>query len=122
MMTQDNKHLITAYAVTVAVAGLLIVVIINFNQWFFPDTPESLTQFTPTARGVVSEEELKFDLFKEEKFRSLQPLVSEAEIKELERQEAAQTPSVPGETPTGTTKPSVRPRREVRHSNPFLPF
>ncbi len=123
MMNQENKHLLTAYIVTIAVAALLLVVIINFNRWFFPDTVQPLSEFTPTARGVVSEQDLKFDLLGQEKFRSLSPLVSEAELKRLEEEAAAAvTPGSDGTVPTGTVKPSVRPRREVRHSNPFSPF
>ncbi len=114
MIRQENKNLLTAYGITVGVVAVLLVVIVNFNGWFFPDAELSLTNFTPASRGLVSEKELKFGIFNEDKFKTLTPLLTEADIKRLEAEEAAAT--------TGTVKPSVQPRREVRHSDPFNPF
>ncbi|MGYP000888428525 len=121
MINEENKHLIIVYVATVAIAAILIVVIINFNRWFFPDQPAELAQFTPASRGIIGQEDLNFNLFNEQKFRSLGPLLTEEEIKKLEESEAPKPPSE-GTPVTGTTKPPLTVKREVRHSNPFNPF
>lgn len=122
MMNRENRNIIAAYAVTICLVGLLIVVIMNVNTRFFPDTPLESPQFTPAARGVVSQDELRFGLFNDAKFRSLRPLLTDAERRDLEKLE---TPAPkPGENGviTDTVKPTPGSKREVRRSNPFLPF
>ncbi len=114
MIRQENKNLLTAYGITVGIVIALLIVIMNFNAWFFPDAEISLTDFTPISRGLVTEKDLKFGLFNDEKFKTLAPIMTEADIKRLEAEEGAAV--------TGTVRPSVQARRELRHSDPFSPF
>lgn len=115
MIRQENKNLLSAYGITIGIVIVLSLVIFNFNRWFFPDDTLSLTAFTPASRGLVSEKDLKFGLFNDEKFKKLEPLLTEADIKRIEEETATQAP-------TGTVRPSIQARREVRHSDPFAPF
>ena len=123
MLNQENKNLITTYVLTLIIVGLLIFVIMKFNAWFPGTHPGDGAEFTPASRGVISQNDLKLGLFNDAKFRSLGPLLSPEEMKRLEAEERASTPSgqVSG-TVTGTAKPPVVIKREVRHDNPFIPF
>lgn len=121
MMNPENRNIVFAYAATVLIVAALIVLIMNVNNLFFPDAPAPVTQFTPAARGLVTQEDLRFGLFNDAKFRSLRPLLSDAERRALEASETVQpTPDQNGPI-TGTAVPSSG-KREVRRSNPFLPF
>ncbi len=114
MLSTENKNLLITYLVTLIVTTVLIVVIVNFNGWFFPNDQLKLSEFTPASRGVLSERDLHFNLFSDEKFTKLQPI--------LKAQDLEDAPVAQPNAPTGTVKPSTRPPVELRHSNPFLPF
>ncbi|HRH33288.1 MAG TPA: hypothetical protein PK720_04090 [bacterium] len=118
MINQQDKNIVLVYALTVVVAGILVVVIMNFNGWFFSDDNTSPSEFTPAGRDTVGKKDIDTTLFIDEKFRSLGPLLSPQEIKRLEDIENQPVDSQDIEVPTG----AVRPKREVRHSNPFIPF
>ncbi len=121
-MNRENRNIIAAYTVTVCLVALLVVLIMNVNNLFFPDVPQPVTQFTPAARGLVNQEDLRFSLFDDAKFRSLAPLLSDKERRALELSETATPAPGPDGTITPTTKPATTTRREVRRSDPFLPF
>lgn len=116
MLAQENKNLLVTYLITLGVSVFLIVVIVNFNGWFFPNDELKLSEFTPASRGVISERDLRFSLFSDQKFGSLQPILSSEQL----AQPSIDTSSEP--TVSGTAKPSVRPQLELRHGNPFSPF
>lgn len=115
MLAQENKNLLVTYLITLGISVFLIVVIVNFNGWFFPNDELKLSEFTPASRGVISERDLRFSLFSDQKFSSLKPILSAEQLS----QPSAENPAEPI---TGTAKPSVRPQLELRHGNPFSPF
>lgn len=116
MINSQDRNIIVTYLIVVAIAGVLVMVIMNFNGWFFNDDNVSPTEFTPAGRDTVSSKDINTDLFKNEKFRSLGPLLSVEELKRLD--------DMKNEQITGTIKPggSGSAPREVRHGNPFTPF
>ncbi len=116
MLAQENKNLLLTYLITLGVSVFLIVVIVNFNGWFFPNDELKLSDYTPASRGIISERDLHFNLFSDQKFGSLQPILSAEQL----AQPSTDTSSDPAVS--GTVKPSVRPQLELRRGNPFLPF
>lgn len=118
MINQQDKYIIIMYVATVTVVGALVVVIMNFNTWFLNPEGPAQSGFTPAARDTVGGDDVKADLFSEAKFKALGPLVTDEEVKQAQGSEA------PGsETPDSTGGTSTSPvRREVRKSNPFIPF
>lgn len=113
MMSQENKNLILTYSSTLIVAALLIIVIFNFNTWFFPDDELKLSEFTPTSRGMITERDLRFGVLSDQKFTALTPILNQADLIVEEAPE--------GEV-SGSAKPSANQPIELRRANPFLPF
>ena len=114
MLAQENKNLLVTYLVTLGVSIFLIVIIVNFNGWFFPNDQLKLSDFTPAGRGVISERDLHFNLFSDQKFGSLSPILSPDQLTQTT---TTSTPSV-----TGSATPTVKLLIEIRHANPFSPF
>ena len=112
MLFSENKNLIVTYLITLGVTVLLAVVIINFNNWFFPDEELELSSYTSTSRGIISERDLSFDVLSDQKFTALEPILSQEQLGEEPAEEGTTT----------TIKPSVRPPVELRYGNPFTPF
>lgn len=117
MLSKQDKNIVSVYLVTIIVTAVLVFVIINFNNWFFNDTQPVESQYTPVTRNTIGADDFQSDVFARDSFRSLGPLVTEAELKELDTK-----PSILPGGSTGTITPTVRPKREVRRSNPFIPF
>jgi hypothetical protein len=115
MISSENKNLITIYSITFVAAVLLIVVIINFNSWFFPNGQSSLTAYTPAARGLISDKDLRFGVLSDNKFISLKPILTADQL-------AEGTPVSTSEGVTNTVTSTVSPVFELRHANPFNPF
>ncbi len=113
MMSQENKNLILTYSSTLIVAALLVVVIFNFNNWFFPDDELKLSEFTPTSRGMITERDLRFGVLSDQKFTALSPIIDQTDLILEETTESEVS---------GTAKPSINQPIELRRSNPFLPF
>jgi hypothetical protein len=116
MIATENKNLIITYAITLGVAAFLTVVIVNFNNWFFPNEEFKLSDYTPTSRGMISQRELRFGVLSDQKFTGLEPILNPDQLVE-----AIPPKTEPGAV-TGTLKPATRPPVELRHNNPFLPF
>jgi|GEM_PF-1544115 len=116
MIAKENKNLILTYVITLAIAALLIVVIFNFNNWFFPNDQMSLSSFKPSSRGLINERDLRFNVLDDKKFTSLEPILSKEQLSVSEPQ------GENNNTVTGTEQPSVRQPIELRHGNPFEPF
>lgn len=114
MINRQDKSIIIIYVTTLVMVGVLIVVIMNFNTWFLEVSPVSQSSFTPVARNTVGKDDIKDQILKETKFKSLGPLLTAEEIKRLQAEEAVENEEEEGGG--GTV------RREVRKSNPFLPF
>lgn len=114
MIATENKHLIITYALTLGVAIFLSVIIINFNNWFFPDEELKLSNYTPSSRGMISERDLRFGVLSDQKFTGLEPILTQDQFIE--------EPTTSTATPSGTVKPTVKAPIELRRSNPFLPF
>lgn len=112
-MLQENKNLIIIYAATLGVAGLLIVVIFNFNSWFFPNDQLKLSEFTPASRGMISERDLRFNLLSDQKFTGLSPILDQSEL-------VIEETVAPGVTTPA--KPAIGQSIELRRSNPFSSF
>ncbi len=110
MITQENRNLLVAYSITLAIAVFLLVVIANFNDWFFPNDELKLSEFTPSSRGMISERDLRFGLLSDQKFTSLEPILDSTQLQE------ETNPS------TTTVRPVVRQPIELRRGNPFQPF
>ncbi len=116
MLSKQDKNIVSVYLVTIIVTMLLVFVIINFNSWFFNDDQPVESQYTPVIRNTIGTEEFKSDVLQRDSFRSLGPLLTEAELQKVDTM-VIQTPGA-----TGTITPTVRPKREVRRDNPFIPF
>lgn len=112
MLTSDNRNLIFTYLITLGIAAFLTVIIVNFNNWFFPDEELNLSGYVPTAGRMISERNLNFGLLTDKKFTSLEPILDQAELAEITTEEGTTT----------TAKPSVRQPIELRYDNPFIPF
>lgn len=112
MISQENRNLILTYVVTLGIAIFLIVVIVNFNSWFFPNDQLQLSTITPASRGMISEKDLRFGVLSDQKFTSLVPILTQDQLAEQEQP----TPGV-----TTPAKPSTK-SIELRRGNPFLPF
>lgn len=117
MINQQDKYIIIMYAATVVVVGVLVVVIMNFNTWFLNPEGPAQSGFTPAARDTVGGEDVKADLFSEAKFKALGPLITDEELKQTQETPVSETPG--GTSGSPATSPT---RREVRKSNPFIPF
>lgn len=113
----DNRNLIVAYVVTIVLVAVLVFIMFNAGSWLSSNNVSAPQVFTPSQR--VSEKDLRFGLFDDAKFLSLSPLLTDAERKQLEQSE---NPQPQTENPTGTVRPDTGAKRELRRSNPFLPF
>lgn len=114
MINRQDISILTVYAVTLVIVGILVVVLMNFNSWFLISSEAPQSGYTPAARNTVAEDDIKNDFLSQPKFKTLGPLLSEDEIKKIQAEE-----NQDGEA-DGEPTPIVR--REVRKSNPFLPF
>ncbi len=112
-MLPENKNLIITYSATLVVTGLLIVIIFNFNKWFFPNDELKLSEFTPASRGMISERDLRFNILSDQKFTGLSPILTQSDLVVEEVVETGVTK---------TTKPATGQAIELRRSNPFSPF
>jgi len=117
MLSKQDKNIVSVYVVTVIVTAVLVFVIINFNSWFFSDEQPVESQYTPVTRNTIGKDDFKSDIFTRDTFRSLGPLLTEAELKQLDTMSI----QLPGGA-SGTITPTARPKREVRRGNPFIPF
>ncbi len=113
MITTENKNLIITYLIALLVGGVLVFIIINFNNWFFPNADLTINKFTPTSRGTLSQESLRFGILSDKKFTSLEPIVLPSQIVEELITDSA--------SPSVTIKPTTN-KMELRHGNPFEPF
>lgn len=118
MFSKQDKNILYVYIVAIVVVIGLVFVIINFNDWFFSDELSSESQFTPATRNTIGTDDFSADILTNDTFRSLGPLLSADEIKDLETLDN-QTVDDNGDPITIVTP---RPKREVRYSNPFKPF
>lgn len=117
MISSENKNLITIYAVTLGVAVVLVVVIVNFNKWFFPNSQTiNTSSYTPASRGMISDKDLRFGVLSDKKFIGLKPILTPSQL-------AEGTPVNPsGGTITSTVTPTTSPSFGLRHASPFDPF
>lgn len=118
MLSKQDKNIVTVYLATLIVAALLVVVIINFNGWFFSDEQTTESLYTPVTRNTIGTDEFNSDVFKRDTFRSLGPLLTDEELKQLDSIGGGVSSDGSG----GTITPTVHPKREVRRGNPFIPF
>jgi hypothetical protein len=117
MLSKQDKNIVSVYLATIIVAAALVFVIINFDSWFFSDEQPVESLYTPVTRNTIGADDFKSDIFKRDTFRALGPMLTDQELKQLDTMGV----QLPGGA-SGTITPTAKPKREVRRSNPFIPF